>query len=77
MRPGVLATGGEPVSDIPLYKVPMTLKRGMQWATRCAGCDKELRMGPGSKAAMLRLLDAVGRKCNECRTEEFGRGDSK
>lgn len=55
------------MSDVPLYQVPMTLKRGKQWATKCATCDKELRMGPGSKAAMLRLIGAVGRLCNECR----------
>jgi hypothetical protein len=58
------------VSDeAPLYQVPMTLKRGKQWATTCALCDKEIRMGPGSKAAMLRLIGAVGRKCNDCRTQ--------
>lgn len=50
-----------------LYKVPLTLRRGTQWATKCDGCGKELRMGPGSKAAMLRLLATVGRKCDSCR----------
>jgi hypothetical protein len=55
------------MSDIPLYQVPMTLKRGKQWATLCAICDKEIRMGPGSKAAMTRLINKVGRRCAECR----------
>ena len=55
------------MSDIPLYKVPLTLRRGMQWATPCETCDKEIRMGPGSKAAMLRLIGAAGRKCDEHR----------
>jgi hypothetical protein len=58
------------MSDAPLYKVPMTLRRGTQWATRCIGCDKELRMGPGSKAAMLRLIGAVGRRCGDCRSPQ-------
>lgn len=56
------------MSDRPLYQVPMTLKRGKQWATKCATCDKEVHIGPGSKAAMLRLIGTVGRLCNECRT---------
>ena len=53
----------------PLYQVPMTLKRGKQWATKCEDCETEVRMGPGSKAAMLRLIDAVGRKCKDCRID--------
>lgn len=50
-----------------LYKVPAQLRRGMVWATKCADCDKELRLGPGSKAAMVRLLAAVGRRCDGCK----------
>lgn len=47
---------------VPLYK------RGMQWATRCSVCDMEILMArAGSRAAMLRLLGAVGRKCVDCR----------
>ena len=53
--------------EAPLYKVPLTLRRGLQWATRCASCDSEIRMGPGTKAAMLRLIAAVGRECIDCR----------
>lgn len=55
------------MSDVPLYQVPMTLKRSKQWATKCPTRDKEIRMGPGSKAAMLRLIGAVGPLCSECR----------
>lgn len=56
------------VESTPLYKVPLTLRRGTQWATKCEDCGKKLRLGPGSKAAMLRLIGAVGRKCDACRT---------
>lgn len=52
-----------------LYQVPMTLKRSKQWATKCEDCGKEVRMGPGSRAAMLRLIGAVGRKCDDCHKE--------
>lgn len=58
------------MTDVPLYQVPMPLKRGKQWATRCSTCGKEIRMGPGSKAAMLRLIGAVGLWCLECRQEQ-------
>jgi hypothetical protein len=54
------------MGDDGLYKVPLTLRRGMQWAVKCDGCGKELTLGPGSKAAMLRLLGAVGRRCAAC-----------
>ena len=53
--------------SVPLYKVPLTLRRGTQWATKCADCGTEIRMGPGSKAAMLRLISTLGRRCGECK----------
>lgn len=49
-----------------LYRVPLTLRRGTQWAIKCDGCGKELRLGPGNKAAILRLLAMTGRKCADC-----------
>jgi hypothetical protein len=50
-----------------LYRVPLVSRRGQGWATRCAKCDGEIHMGPGSKAAMLRLIAAVGQVCGKCR----------
>lgn len=65
---------GPMTDNAGLYKVPAQLGRGMVWATRCEHCGKEVRMGAGSKAAMLRLIETVGRLCNECRPAK-GSGD--
>lgn len=58
------------MSNDGLYRVPLDLRRGTQWAIKCEGCSKECRLGPGSKAAMLRLLSVVGRHCDSCRPEQ-------
>jgi hypothetical protein len=62
--------------DVPdrkpvLFTLPMTLGSGLVWATTCEQCGQTVRMGPGSKAAMLRLIAAVGRICTPCRSREM------
>lgn len=56
-------------SPPPLHQVPSTLGRGKVWATNCADCGAEVRMGPGAKAAMVRLIEAVGQYCDDCRSK--------
>lgn len=52
-----------------LYQVPNPQRStGNVWVTRCAECNVEIHMGPGSKAAMVRLIEAVGRYCGTCRS---------
>ena len=50
-----------------LYKVPGLMNpRESVWAIKCIGCGKELRLGPGSKAGILRLLGVTGTRCRDC-----------
>ena len=53
-----------------LFTLPLTLGLGLGWATTCERCGQIVRMGPGSKVAMLRLIAAVGRICTPCRSRE-------
>ena len=55
-----------------LHQVPSQMGRGKVWATTCADCGKEVCLGPGSKAAMVRLIAAVGRFCDGCRADKAG-----
>lgn len=54
-----------------LYKVPSLLNPQKKvWAIDCEGCGKRVRLGPGSKTGMLRLLGVTGTRCSECKPGE-------
>jgi hypothetical protein len=51
------------------YRVPSLLSaRRLVWAIDCAACGRRVRLGPGSKAGVVRRVQAVGPLCGACRS---------
>ena len=50
-----------------LYKVPGLMNPRLRvWAIDCEGCGKQQRLGPGSRAGIIRMLGVTGRTCGPC-----------
>jgi hypothetical protein len=50
------------------YRMPSLLNaRRLVWAIDCSACGRRVRLGPGSKAGIVRRVQAVGPLCDACR----------